>query len=146
MSKTLHCCSVGTPCFSAIVWVIPCTLAPTSPITWEPGRARYFAATPDAAPVRIALTSVPSMMQAGIRVSGSTMVITALARGNPYFAGLCGRLGIHLMPAVSTGPSRSRSRSSSANCSPPRNEGIDMMRPVVSSVSGPPQRMTGLPG
>jgi hypothetical protein len=59
---------------------------------------------PVTAPVRIALTTVPSITASGRPVVRSDRRMTALARGRPFRSGFWGTLGIHLRPATSNSP------------------------------------------
>ncbi len=63
--------------------------------------ARYFAATPPAAPVRISVTYVPSITAMTFPVTGSFSRIVAMTVGRPC-SGLSGWTFTHLMPAVPT--------------------------------------------
>jgi len=68
-------------------------------ICWESFRARYFAATALAAPVRIAVTHAQSMTLRGIPVSGSFKMSSPSTYGNPLSR--FGRYRVtHLIPAT----------------------------------------------
>ena len=89
---------------SASSCVCASTPAPSRQATLSPSRARCLTATPVTAPVRIALTTVPSMTASGRPVSRSDSSTSAFARGSPLRAGLAGTLGIHFSPATSKSP------------------------------------------
>ena len=68
---------------AASSWVRPWAPAPQMVMTLESWRDRSFMAVPPEAPVRLALTAVPSAKQRGSLVSGSLRTIMTLARGRP---------------------------------------------------------------
>ena len=68
-------------------WVAAWVPVPMQAAVLESGRERYFAATPPAAPVRIRVMCVPSMIASGKPVSGSIRVIVAMTAGRASFAG-----------------------------------------------------------
>ena len=101
----------------------PARRRPIRHATREPATARCRTARPVTAPVRIALTTVPSITASGRPVARSDRRTSAFARGRPFRSGLSGTLGIHFRPATSN--------------SPPTYAGMAMIRPSRSSVPGP---------
>jgi hypothetical protein len=72
---------------------------PMMPRVFESGRARYFAATAVAAPVRIAVIQVASITEIGKPVAGSFRIIRPEMYGNSRLK-FSGYLLTHLIPAA----------------------------------------------
>ena len=75
------------------------TPQPMKPTLFEPGRARCFAATPAAAPVRAAVSQVASITASGRAVAGSLRMYIPRTVGRPCRDGFSGWELTHFTPA-----------------------------------------------
>lgn len=77
---------MGRTAQTASNWVRAWGPAPKTATTAAPGRARRSVATPDAAPVRMAVSDAPSITARGLPVAASRTTMTAWIRGRPRSA------------------------------------------------------------
>ena len=89
-------CASGSTAAMAASWISPCTPQPTTVATRDSGRARYFAATAVAAPVRSAVMLPESITASGSPWLASNNTTVPWIVGRPNVFGFSGKFALVL--------------------------------------------------